>query len=291
MPSFETGLSIGAEAIVVGELASYFHKRYSIAIAIAQTGLSAGLMTIPLLTQLLIDTYGWRGSMLLLGGINLHLVVSGALLTPVIPNLKESMNYRQTESVVSKSMHQTQLNIANKQKSSLITNLIYYLDLPLFQNAAFISMFVYSFGNGYYLTGWLIYLVPFAMDVGLPSYKAVSLSSYGGVGNLLGNILYPLLTRRFSSNQIILFFSVISFLTLLVYPLFSAFDSYIGLVFVSIVFGCARGVTVVCSYQLIKEGVEKDQATNAVMWICVSHSIGAILSGFLSGLCRCNAMP
>ena len=241
-------------------------------------------MTIPLLTQLLIDTYGWRGCMLLLGGINLHLVVSGALLTPVISNLKDDMKEGHSEHGVSKSMHQTQLNITNEQKSSIVTNLIHYLDLPLFQHTVFISMFVYFIGSGYCLTGWLIYLVPFAVDVGLPSYKAVSLSSYGGFGNLLGNVLYPLLTGRFSNNQILFFFTFNGFLALLVYPLFSAFDSYIGLVFASIVFGCARGVTVVCSYQLIKDGVEKDQATNATMWIYFSHSIGSILSGFLSGL-------
>ena len=293
MLSFKTGLSIGAEAIVVGELSSYFHERYSIAIAISQTGLAAGIMTIPLLTQLLIDTYGWRGSMLLLGGINLHLVVSGALLTPVIPNLKDikSIKERQSEHVMNKTMHQMQVNIANEHKSSIVTSLIYYLDLPLFQNAAFISMFVYSLGNSYCLTGWLIYLVPFAVDVGLPSYKAVSLSSYGGFGNLLGNILYPLLTKRFSSNQIILFFSVISFLAILVYPPFSVFDSYIGLVFASIIFGCARGVATLCMYQITKEGVEGDRATNAVTWLCVSHSIGAILSGFLSGLYGGHVVP
>ena len=245
-----------------------------------------GLMTIPLLTQLLTDTYGWRGCMLLLGGINLHLVVSGALLTPAISNLKESTKDRQSEHVVNRSMQKTQVNIANEQKSSIVANLIYYLDLPLFQDAAFTSMIVFSLGNGYCLTGWLIYLVPFAVDLELPSYKAVSLSSYGGVGNLLGNILYPLFTRRFSSNQIMLFFTFISFLALLVYPLFSAFDSYIGLVFASIAFGFARGVGMLCLYQIIKEGVEGDRATNAVMWTCVAFSIGAIFSGFLSGLHR-----
>ena len=241
-------------------------------------------MAIPLLTQLLIDTYGWRGCMLLLGGINLHLVMSGALLIPVIPNLKESLKVRESEHAASKSMHQTQLDIVNEQKSSMVSHLTHYLDLSLFQVDVFISMFVYFIGSGYCLTGWLIYLVPFAVDVGLPSYKAVSLSSYGGFGNLFGNLLYPLLSGRFSSNQILFFFTFNGFLALLVYPFFSASNSYIGLVFASIVFGCARGVAVVCAYQIIKKRVDEDQATNSVMWINFSHSIGSILSGFLSGL-------
>ena len=276
-------MSIGAEGIVIGELASYFEEKYSTAIAISQTGVAVGITVIPLLTQLLIDTYGWRGCMLMLGGINLHLVVSGALLTPVTPNrnINDSMKENQSEHAVGTSMHQ---HLANKQKSSILTDLIYYLDLPLFQDAVFISMFIYSFGNGYCLTGWLIYLVPFAVDVGLPSYRAVSLSSRGGVGNLLGNILYPLLTRQFFSNQILVFSTFLSFFALLVYPAFSKFDSYIGLVSASIVFGCARGLSLLCMYQIIKEGVEGDRATNAVMWTLVTFSFGAISSGFLSGL-------
>ena len=83
------------------------------------------------------------------------------------------MKDSQSEDAVNRSMHQTQVNIANEQKPSIVANLIYYLDLPLFHNAAFTSMIVYGFGNGYCLTGWLIYLVPFAVDAGLPSYKAV----------------------------------------------------------------------------------------------------------------------
>ena len=132
MLSFETGFSIGAEAIVLGELASYFHERYSIAIAFAQTGISAGIIAIPLLTELLIDIYGWRGSMLLLGGINLHLVVSGALLIPFIPDRNNIIKERHSEHAVNNCMDQEQFNIVNEQKSSTVTNLMYYLDLPLF---------------------------------------------------------------------------------------------------------------------------------------------------------------
>ena len=206
------------------------------------------------------------------------------MLTPIVSSLNDNVKQKQPEHALSKSMHQKQLNIANEQISSMVKNLIHYLDLTLFQDGVFISMFVYFFGNGYILTGWLIYLVPFAVDVGLPSYKAVSLSSYGGFGTLLGSVLYPLLSERFSSNQILFFFTLNVFLSLVVYPLISAFDSYIGLVFASIVFGCAEGVVVVCVYQIIKEGVHVDQAKNAVMWINFSHSIGSVLSGFVSGL-------
>ena len=44
------------------------------------SGGSAGVMLLPLLFESLVNSYGWRGASMLLGGINAYLVVSGALL-------------------------------------------------------------------------------------------------------------------------------------------------------------------------------------------------------------------
>ena len=37
-------------------------------------------MIMPLLTQVVIDVYGWRRALLLVGGLNIHLILCGALL-------------------------------------------------------------------------------------------------------------------------------------------------------------------------------------------------------------------
>ena len=80
---FLAGFSMGSGAVITGELAKYFNKKFSVANTIARTGLSTGLIVMPLLIQLFIDVYGWRGTLLLVGGINLHCMVSGALLKPI----------------------------------------------------------------------------------------------------------------------------------------------------------------------------------------------------------------
>ncbi|XP_072020649.1 monocarboxylate transporter 6-like [Amphiura filiformis] len=271
-----TGFSIGAEAIVLGELATYFNNNYSIANSIAQTGLSFGVMVIPLLTQFFIDIYGWRGTMLLLGAINMHFVLSGAVLRPVniYGNIQNNLNDKDPTCSSATQSEQT---------ASLLSKVTFYLDLPLFNDAGFISMIWYNFGNGYCLTGWLIYLVPYAMDTGFNPYKAASLATFGGVGNLLGNIIFPFAIRRFSINQTLYCSTFVSFVSLALNPLFSTFKSYIGLIVSTAAFGCGRGIAVLCSYQIIKENTEEEKMTNAIMWICVSYSFGAIASGFLSG--------
>ncbi|XP_072018518.1 monocarboxylate transporter 11-like [Amphiura filiformis] len=61
-------------------LAQYFERHYSLAVGIVYASASFGLMVAAPVAQLLLDTYGWRGTLLILGGINFHLLFSGSLL-------------------------------------------------------------------------------------------------------------------------------------------------------------------------------------------------------------------
>lgn len=266
---------------MIGELASYFHKHYSIANSISQTGTSIGIIVMPLLTQFFITIYGWRGAMLLLGGIKLHCVISGVLLKPVSSALERY-------SRVSADDNTGDLREISSTKklnfNFLITNLVFYLDLSLFRNSNFISLVFYQLGNGYLTAGWLIYLVPYAMDIGFYPYKASSLATFGGVGQLLGNFVFPFAIRLLNSRHILYLSSFVLFVALMVAPLASALYSYTGLLFSSLAFGVGRGVGVLAFYQDCKKTLDHSQMTNAVMWFHVFYSIGAIFSGFFSGM-------
>ncbi|XP_011680324.1 monocarboxylate transporter 14-like [Strongylocentrotus purpuratus] len=60
----------------------YFPANYFIAASIMLSGGGVGMMVLPLLTEFLIEVYGWRGALLLIGGLNLQTMVAGALLRP-----------------------------------------------------------------------------------------------------------------------------------------------------------------------------------------------------------------
>ena len=67
-------------------LGDYFDDNYSLVNCLAFLGSSAALIAIGPLTQILESTYGWRGALLVLGGIFLHATSSGALLRPISRN-------------------------------------------------------------------------------------------------------------------------------------------------------------------------------------------------------------
>eukprot|EP00058_Branchiostoma_floridae_P015230 XP_002600718.1 hypothetical protein BRAFLDRAFT_83460 [Branchiostoma floridae] len=79
-----TGLSYAMVfAPSVAMLGRYFDKRRALVNGIALSGSGATFALAPV-CQLLEQTYGWRGALLLLGGVTLNLCVSGALLRPIV---------------------------------------------------------------------------------------------------------------------------------------------------------------------------------------------------------------
>ncbi len=264
---------------MLGELASYFDQYYSIANSLTQMGLSFAIMIIPLLTQLFIDVYGWRGAMLLLAALNMHLILSGAVLRPI----------NGFEDDHRKSSVKTSQHLSDTDTMPFFQKVAFYLDLKLFCDVNFLSMLWYNFGNGYCLVGWFIYLVPYGMDVGFAPYKASALATFGGIGTVIGNSLYPLVTRRLSATKALYISTFVSFISLAANPLFSdvVTTNYIGLSIATVGFGCGRGISVLCVYQIVKEITDEESRTNSIMWINVTYSTGAISTGFLSGECFC----
>lgn len=61
----------------------YFDKNRALAAGIAALGMSIGNMIGAPIQQLLIDHYGWRGSMIMLSGISLHLLVLCSAYRPL----------------------------------------------------------------------------------------------------------------------------------------------------------------------------------------------------------------
>lgn len=70
-------------APAMGTLSRYFSRRRVLAMGLALTGSGASSLLLAPALQLLLHTFGWRGALLLLGAIALHLTPCGALLRPL----------------------------------------------------------------------------------------------------------------------------------------------------------------------------------------------------------------
>ena len=99
LTSFLVGFGLGLSYIpVITILPEYFLKRRSLAIGIASSGGGAANFAVPPIAQLLINTFGWRGTCLLLGGAAFHLCVLGLLLWPSNTNSMDQFGVDHLES-------------------------------------------------------------------------------------------------------------------------------------------------------------------------------------------------
>ncbi|XP_077981824.1 monocarboxylate transporter 12-like [Glandiceps talaboti] len=71
------------ELTTLGIISKYFNKKLPIAISLAISGTGAGQFALSFVIQLLLDKYGWRGTLMILAALNLHLCVAGALYRPI----------------------------------------------------------------------------------------------------------------------------------------------------------------------------------------------------------------
>ncbi|KAK3104381.1 hypothetical protein FSP39_000664 [Pinctada imbricata] len=76
-----TGMSMGYVTSLV-TVAFYFEKKRALATGIAVSGSGFGTFALAPLFEYLIDEYDWQGTMIILSGLTLNLVVCGALLRP-----------------------------------------------------------------------------------------------------------------------------------------------------------------------------------------------------------------
>jgi len=62
---------------------SYFVSRRGLAMGICQAGIGLGFIVVPYVVEAMLRNYGFRGTMLLLGGISLNSIVGALLYQPV----------------------------------------------------------------------------------------------------------------------------------------------------------------------------------------------------------------
>ena len=74
----------------------YFNRRRSMANALCLSGAAAGAFTIPLVLNLLLDKYGFRGTLPILGALILNVCISAALYRPLAVHVLIMRNVQQS---------------------------------------------------------------------------------------------------------------------------------------------------------------------------------------------------
>ena len=271
------------EVIAIGVIPNYFDKYYNVAVATYSCGSGFGIIMMPLLTQVFMDVYGWRGALLLLSGLSMHYIPCGALIIQK-SDLHDEQNISLLSSVADNPSSPNLSKDASSSECSkynILRELNAICSSPLLMNLPFMAqIFVPGIVWGYTYTGWLIYIVSFAVSNNVSMRDASLVSTCGGIGLTAIRALLPLLNSFMTYKHLLYISSIISAISL-AGTIF--FNSFTGMCLMSLLFGAGFGILGAELYIAVKQVTAESEFLSAVALANLIHGISAIASGFLTG--------
>uniref|UniRef100_A0A3Q3G6R8 Major facilitator superfamily (MFS) profile domain-containing protein n=1 Tax=Labrus bergylta TaxID=56723 RepID=A0A3Q3G6R8_9LABR len=167
------GLSLNLNASLI-IISKYFLTKRPLANGLAMAGSPVFLCILAPFNQYLLDNFGWRGSLLILGALMLHCCAAGALMRPVTPP------HTLSSCALEKTVEEQRNNGKTRLKRSCMKSAKTFLDLSFFKDRGFV---IYLIGNIMFIFGAyapIVFLTAFAISKGVEEYSAAYLLSIMG---------------------------------------------------------------------------------------------------------------
>ncbi|XP_047643046.1 monocarboxylate transporter 2 [Phacochoerus africanus] len=260
-------------------IGKYFYKKRPIAIGLAMAGSPVFLSTLAPFNQFLFNSYGWRGSFLILGGILLNACVAGSLMRPVGPQLTPKKS-KTKDGVRATEPH---LKKRHKKKSTWV-KINKYLDFSLFKHRGFL---IYLSGNVIMFLGFfapIIFLAPYAKDEGIDEYSAAFLLSIMAFVDMFARPTVGFIANsRLIRPRIQYFFSFAIMFNGVCHLLCPLADDYPSLVVYAIFFGLGFGSVSSVLFETLMDLVGAQRFSSAVGLVTIVECCPVLLGPPLAG--------
>jgi MFS family permease len=216
-------IAIGAGSIyvpLVSLITRWFGKRRGLMAGISISGIGIGLAVVPTIATHLIETYTWRGSLIIVGIVNLVLTV---ILAQFLRSEPDNTNPAEFNGVTAgKPLPQT--------RTSSLKEIAKTKQFWLIFSAWFVYGFFFQVGS--------VHIVPYATDLGLSAIAAASILTTIGIAGTVGRISLGVAGDRFSNKTAI--FASFALLALAFFGLFIS-ASVPALYIFALIYGCVSG--------------------------------------------------
>ncbi|XP_035694194.1 monocarboxylate transporter 13-like [Branchiostoma floridae] len=254
----------------------YFDKRHATANGIAVCGSGVGIFALPPLFQFLIDEFGWRGALLIVGGLLLNSCVCGALMKPI--HLEED---RSQEQVDSGSQGNTNL----KMTTTLVSigqKVIETFDFTLLKQRPFLVYSVSSFGTSLGNSMIFVHLVAHAQDIGVEKTQAAFLLSIMGISEAVSRLINGWLSDRRKISKV--YYYMIGIAGLGISNIAIPFGrTYTGLVVCMVVYGLFSGIFYPLIAVLVRKYSGVSRISGGLGWAFVFQGAAFLLGPPVAG--------
>ncbi|XP_077980650.1 monocarboxylate transporter 12-like [Glandiceps talaboti] len=285
------GIGFGLARIpAVGMIGRYFKNRHATAMGIATTGNGCGSFVMAPLVHLLIDFYGWRGTLILLGGLSLNMCVSAVLLRPIHIKVDDDNNKASQKLMTSESDSATEFIAPRKGVSvcvwciNLSRSIHNHLELSLFKIPLFSFLMISYFLLGFGVNIPLVHVIKRAVNIGIPDTKAPILLSVLGFSMMVGGFAQGLLVDLFNLSKGKVFGAAnIIYGTGTIFLTTS--NDFISMAIVMAIMGLSRGVIATFDSVVVLDIVGHHRFTSAyglaVLFIGFGQLVGPPVAGYI----------
>ncbi|CAH2322127.1 monocarboxylate transporter 12 [Pelobates cultripes] len=275
----------------IAMVGQYFEKRKALAYGIAMSGSGIGTFILAPVVQLLIEQYSWRGALLILGGFVANLCVCGALMRPIKFKGEDFTHYSLQQEVTPEESNKN-----NVHSSGTCTSLgpdcthksLCYCsqkEYSFILKPNFIILSISFLFLAYGCSPPFVYLVPYALSVGVSHQQAAFLMSILGIIDIVGNITFGWLTdRRFLKEHRYFCYLIavgLDGLCCLFLPILRCFQLLVPF---SVTFGYFDGAYVALIPVVTGDVVGPSNLSSALGVVFFLHAVPYLVSPPISGL-------
>jgi len=219
----------------------------------------------PFISTTLTFIYGWRGCLLIVGGINLQICVFASLIAPI--------EYKEDKIEPKENIVKSKKALLDRMKNFFQT---YWVGLLLlFSNFVFTLSFLTPF----------VYIVPYMENIGYTAAESALLLSVSNAGDLSGRILCGFIIKRFLLLQQNMIFCTA--FVVLCYALTQLIviisNTYIYCFIYSILLGFFYGSSCVFCMASIPLTLGSTNLNTYISCLFVSGVISGLLNGYIAG--------
>ncbi|XP_078513855.1 monocarboxylate transporter 3 [Lissotriton helveticus] len=271
-------------------LGAYFDKRRPLANGLAAAGSPVFLSTLSPLNQVLLETFGWRGGFLIMGGLLLNCCACGALMRPLVN--QKGVN-KKCEAKKMQAIGRAEEGIAIDNKADLNNKDILddkgclnskvkkskkLLDLSIFSNKGFVIYTIAKFCLVLGLFAPPILLVNYAKDMGVPDGDAAFLLSIIGFVDIVARpscgVLAGLPQVR---PRVAYFFSLAILFNGLTDLCGARAVDYRGLVAFCVFFGVSYGMVGALQFEVLMATVGPQAFSSAIGLVLLFEAVAVLI--------------
>nr|XP_015802371.2 monocarboxylate transporter 13 [Nothobranchius furzeri]XP_054603757.1 monocarboxylate transporter 13 [Nothobranchius furzeri] len=256
---------------MVATVMANFTRRRALALGLGFSSIGLSSFAFNPLFQLLVETYAWRGALLILGGLSLNIVACGALIRPeCCPKAPEKVD-----------------SPSRSSRSSVWQRVWSHLELSLLCERSYLTYTsaVTLFNFGYFVP--YFHLVAHGHQAGFSEYRAAFVMSAAGATDILGRVVSGWFSDlgHFRVVHLLSVWTVCAGVFIMLLPVSSLTGSYTALMVISLLYGFCSGALTSLVFAVVPMivGVERVMGGLGLLQLIESSAglLGAPLSGWL----------